>query len=376
MDAEVRLSDYQTVAQLKHIRDVVRLANANQRNVLTNIGMLASSSINSHHVVRIVPMLLRKIIPIDIAGFCWSNAAGDMIDAYAETPHFLSADILQSSIRLQNQSKGSWPSFKENVMAGPSAGNIQHFLNDTFYNSEHFTNHYDRINMRHLVDMVVHDGHRPYGAFLFMRSAEKGVFTAKEVETLKTVTALLPNAFKIPIQSDIPTKRTYDLGIVLVDKKLNRKFCNLIAHQILWMMNRNSETPLQFDADDSLDSLIHQSCKNGIKQAIKHQQFTETRNCYWGEFIVKYIYDQELETVAINLQQMAPYPFHIAIKLSQENLTPARLMITWLLLKGNVRKEIAKLLEVAEDTVAEHIHEIFKHFGVSSSIELILKVYR
>ena len=112
MDAEVRLSDDQTVAQLKHIRDVVRLTHANQRNVLTNIGMLASSGINSHHVVRIVPMLLRKIMLIDIAGFCWSSATGDMIDAYVETPYFLSAEILQSSIRYQNQSQGNWPSFK------------------------------------------------------------------------------------------------------------------------------------------------------------------------------------------------------------------------------------------------------------------------
>ena len=62
MDAEVRLSDYQSVAHLKHIRDVVRLDHPNQRNVLTNIGMLASSGINSHNVVRIVPMLLRKIM--------------------------------------------------------------------------------------------------------------------------------------------------------------------------------------------------------------------------------------------------------------------------------------------------------------------------
>ena len=376
MDAEVRLSDYQSVAQLKHIRDVVRLADANQRNVLTNIGMLASSGINSHHVVRIVPMLLRKIMPIDIAGFCWSNAVGDMIDAYAETPHFLSADILQSSIRFQNQSKGSWPSFKDSVMAGASAGNIQHFLNDTFYKSEHFANHYHRINMWHLVDMVVHDGHRPYGVFLLMRSADKGVFTTKEVDILKAATTLLPNAFKTPIQSDVPTKRTYDLGIVLVDKKLNRKFCNLTAHQILWMMTRDSEVPMQFESDDHLDTLIKKTCNHGIKQAIKHQQFSETRNCYWGEFIVKYIYDQELETVAINLQQMQPYPCHIAIKLSQENLSPTRLMITWLLLKGSVRKEVARLLEIAEDTVAEHIQAIFKHFAVGSTNELILKVYR
>ena len=230
--------------------------------------------------------------------------------------------------------------------------------------------------MRHLVDFVVHDGNRPYGAFLLMRSTEKGAFTAQEVEILKTVTSLLPNAFKTPIQSDVPTKRTYDLGIVVVDKNLNRQFCNLTAHQILWMMTRDYELPMQFELDDHIDTLIKKNCIHGIKQAIKHQQFTETRHCYWGEFIVKYSYDQELQTVAINLQQMQPYSCHVAIKLSQENLSPAKLMITWLLLKGNVRKEIAKLLEIAEDTVAEHIHAIFKHFGVGSIVDLILKIYR
>ena len=141
--------------------------------------MLASSGINSHHVVRIVPMLLRKIMPIDIAGFCWSSASGDMIDAYVETPFFLSAEILQSSIRFQHESKGNWPSFKQNVLRGSNAGYIQQFQNETFYNSDHFNNHYARIDMRHLMDVVVHDGHRPYGAFLFMRSAAKGVFTSK-----------------------------------------------------------------------------------------------------------------------------------------------------------------------------------------------------
>lgn len=376
MDAEVRLSDYQSVAQLKHIRDVVRLVHPNQRNVLTNIGMLASSGINSHHVVRIVPMLLRKIMTIDIAGFCWSNTSGDMIDAYAETPYFLSADILQSSIRFQNESKGNWPSYKENVLRGPSAGYILNFQNDTFYNSDHYKNHYGRINMRHLVDFVVHDGSRPYGIFFLMRSAEKGAFTAQDVEILNAVTSLLPNAFKTPIECDVPTKRTYDLGLIVVDKNLSRKFSNLTAHQILWMMTRDCEAPMQFNADDCLDSLVEKTCGNGIKQAIEHQCFSETRNCYWGEFIVKYSYDQEQETVAISLQQMQPYACHVAIKLSQQDLSPTKLMITWLLLKGTVRKEIAKLLEIAEDTVAEHIQAIFKHFGVSSTVDLVLKVYR
>lgn len=118
MDAEVHSGDYQTVSQLKYIRDQAKQANLNQRNILTNIGMLASSGIHNQHVIRIVPMLLRKYMQIDIAGFFWSNQHGDMIDAYVETPSFLSANRLASCLRFQNESKFSWPSFKDNVNAG------------------------------------------------------------------------------------------------------------------------------------------------------------------------------------------------------------------------------------------------------------------
>ncbi|MES2501635.1 MAG: helix-turn-helix transcriptional regulator [Pseudomonadota bacterium] len=376
MHAEVYAGDYQTVSQLKFIRDQAKQANLNQRNILTNIGMLASSGINSHHVIRIVPMLLRKFMHIDIAGFFWANQDGDMIDAYVETPSFLSANLLASCLKFQNESKLNWPSFKENVNAGSSAGNLQIFQNDCFYESEHYKNTYEPINIRHIIDVVVHDGARPYGAFLFMRADNKGKFSKEETEILKVASKLLSSAFRLPIQNNIPTKRTYDLGLVLVDKALNRRFCNLTAHQILWMMTRTSELPMQFDTDDQIDSLIKKSCLHGIQQAFKNGTYTESKNCYWGEFLIKYQFDQESETVAVNLQQMQPYPCHLAIKLNQENLTPTRLMITWLLLKGCVRKEISRKLAIGEHTVAEHIQDIFKYFSISSTNDLILKIYR
>lgn len=95
-----------------------------------------------------------------------------------------------------------------------------------------------------------------------------------------------------------------------------------------------------------------------------------------GRVLIKYQFDQESETIAINLQQMQPYPCHLAIKLNQENLTSTRLMITWLLLKGCVRKEISRKLAIGEHTVAEHIQDIFKYFSISSVNDLILKIYR
>lgn len=376
MDAEVTLPNGYTAQKLMQIRDVVRQAPAEHRQVLQNIGLLASSGVNSHHVARIVPMLLRKIIPIDIAGFFWSNQVGEMVDAYVETPYFLSADVLLSCMRFQNEEKGNWPSFTENVLLGPVAGYLQRYQTPHFYESEHFKFTYGRINMQHISDAVVHDGIRPYGSFLLMRSRQSGVFTDDDLHTLKLAMSLLPSAFHFASNSHVPTKRTYDLGILVVDKMLTRLFCNLIAHQILWMMTRDVSMPLKFDSNDQIDNLIKMSCAMGVKQAILQGTYTETKFCHWGEFLIKYIYDSEHETVAINLQQMQPYPCHLAIKLNQESLTPVRTTVTWLLLNGYVRKEIAQLLKIVDLTCAEHIQEVFNYFNVNSTNELILKIYR
>ncbi len=230
--------------------------------------------------------------------------------------------------------------------------------------------------MHHIADAVVHDGVRPYGSFLLMRDQKKGAFSQEELVTIKIAMSLMTDCFKLPVQSDVPNKRTYDLGIVVVDKLLRRKFCNLTAHQILWMMTRDASLPMRFNHHDDIDSLVKQTCEAGVAKAFELGQHTDRKECYWGEFIIKYIYDSEHETVAINLQQMQPYSCHLAIKLSQEKLTPVRLMSTWLLLNGYVRKEIATKLQISDATCAEHIQEVFSYFNVNSSSELILNVYR
>ena len=376
MDVAVGFGDYQSVAQLKFIRDEIRQTQPKFRKILITIGLLASSGINSHHVVSIVSMLLRKILPIDIAGFFWSNADGDMVDAYVETPYFLSADTFVSCLNYISKDKANWPTFKDNMSQGSSVGYLLNFQNENFYNSEFYQVTFKPVNMHHIVDITVHDGIRPFGSFILMRSFEKGKFTKDEIKILEIVNKLLISAFKTPIQNDIPTKRTYDIGLLVVDKNLERKFCNISAHQILWMMTRKYERPLQFDSYDHIDNLINKSCLNGIQQALLNSSYMETRECHWGEFLIKYQYDKELDSVAINLQQMQPFPCHLAIKLSQENLTPTRLMITWFLLKGCVRKEISRKLNIAQYTVAKHIQEIFNYFEVSSTNDLILKIYR
>lgn len=376
MDKQIKTRKCQTLEQLGHIRACISQAPLKQRAVLTNIGMLCTSGVHSHHVVRTLPVLLRQLIEIDIAGFFWANQLGDMIDAYVETPYFLSADVLLSCMKFQSEAKGNWPSFTENVMQGPVVGYLQKYQTPHFYASEHFAFTYARIGMHHITDAVVHNGKRPFGAFLFMRSQAKQAFTVEEIATLKIAMALMPDSFLLPPSHSVLTKRTYDVGMIVVDRALKRTFNNLTAHQMLWMMTRDVNTPMRFDSNDDIDSLIRVICTFGVNQAFQVGRHQETKKSHWGECFIQYTHDAENKAVAVSMQLLQPYSCHVALRLNLEKLSPIRLMTTWLLLEGYVRKEIASKLQISDHTCADHIQAVFNHFNVNSVNELILNIYQ
>lgn len=363
-----------TSDQMAHIRHVVKSLPAEFRSVATAIGLLATSGLNSHHVMRTVPDLLRQYMPIDIAGFFWANAEGDMIDAYVETPHFLRAEVILSCIRFQAEAIGNWPTFQENVLNGAGAGYLQSYQNDAFYQSEHYHLAYAPIDIKYILDVVVHDGTRPYGAFLLMRSGNQPVFDAHEIEILRTIVELLTYTFSLPVSENIPATRSYDAGILVLSESDEIEFCNLNAHQILWMLSRDPATPLRLDNDDALPSLVHKHCRPGAEQARLHGSYQEHYSNHWGQFILKYEAKANKKVVAIHVSQIQPYPCYLAKRITDESLSPMRLMVAWMLTEDLSRKEIASRLDISIDTVAEYIKSIFDHFSINSTTALILKL--
>ena len=367
-------SIYHAPNQMANIRHIVKSLPVEYRSLAAAIGLLATSGLNSHHVMRTLPDLLRQLMPIDIAGFFWANAEGEMIDAYVETPHFLRAEVVLSCMRFQAEAKGNWPSFQENVLAGAGAGYLQRYQTDHFYQSEHYQLAYAPIDIQHIIDVVVHDGNRPYGAFLLMRTSKQPRFNALEINFLRVITELLVYTYSLPVASNTPATRSYDAGILVLSKLGDIEFCNLNAHQILWMLSRDPATPMQIENDDGLPSLVRSHCSQGVEQARLHGGCQEHYSNHWGEFLLRYEASANKATVAVQMTQIQPYPCYLAKKIAQENLSPMRLMVAWLLSKGLSRKEIARRLEISPDTVAEYIKSIFDHFNISSTTELILKL--
>lgn len=365
---------YHAPKQNAHIRQLIKSLPAHYRSVATAIGLLATSGLNSHHVMRTVPDLLRQLMPIDIAGFFWANEAGDMVDAFVETPHFLRAEVVLSCLHFQAEAKGNWPSFQENVLAGAGAGYLLPYQTDAFYQSEHYALVYAPIDIQHIIDVVVHDGQRSYGAFLLMRSSKQPPFNPAEIAFLRAIIGLLVYTFTLPVKQHTPATRSYDTGILVLAKSGDIAFCNLNAHQILWMLSRDPATPMQLDNDDGLPTLVRNHCQQGLVQVQLQGGCQQQYQNHWGTFVLKYEASPHTATVAVHLSQIQPYPSYLALKIAQENLPPMRLMVAWLLTEGLSRKEIARRLDITTDTVAEYIGSIFDHFKITTTVELVLKL--
>lgn len=91
---------HHTPQQMAHIREIVKGLPVEFRSLATAIGMFATSGLDSHYVMRTLPKLLRQLVPIDLAGYFWANTAGEMVDAYVETPHFLRAEVVLSCLKF------------------------------------------------------------------------------------------------------------------------------------------------------------------------------------------------------------------------------------------------------------------------------------
>jgi hypothetical protein len=228
--------DAYAIDALTDISALIQSRRSTEAAMLTNIGMLAASGLPMRSFIRILPDLIRKIFQVDTMGFFWCTENGEMIDAYAEEPHFLSAEVLHSCQIFQEEKAGNWPSFKENVLAGSVVGYLLPYQTPEFYQSHHFKFTYDKINAHHILDAVVHDGTRPHGCFLLMRSRSAGPFSGHEIALAHDIANLMSLSFARENAPSDRVSRQFETGLIVIDANDVVTYRNRTAHQSLWMI--------------------------------------------------------------------------------------------------------------------------------------------
>ncbi len=359
-------------ASVRRIRDLVGARSGDEAAMLTAFGLMCASTADYKLVIRDAVTLLRRILHADTIGYFWSDAAGVMVDAYVEKPALLSLETFQAHQAFIEADARNWPTFDANVLAGPVAGYLLPYQTESFYRSEMFAVSYERIGVRHLLDAVVHDGKRPLGSYLFMRSIEQGPFSPADVELALTIAHLTALAFETRAPAMMDSTRLTDAGLIMIGPDGGLAFHNNEAFQSLWLLERSGKVPVVGVPEVNFDSLARQFCPDLVADAQANGKLRRQAKCRWGDFE---IYGEAQDgATAIRFMQYRTFAYHIAIKLVEWGLPARRLTVCWLALMGFSRKQIANLVGIGIDTVGEHLDAAFQQLRVNSIAELTLRL--
>lgn len=340
---------------------------------LAALSLLAGTGHDLKAMIRDVPDIIRTSLAADTVGFFWSDEMGNMIDAYVERPYFLSAEVLHSCQIYQSERAGNWPTFAENVLAGPVCGYLIPYQTPDFYRSHHFHFTYANIGAHHILDAVVHDGTRPLGCYLLMRSEERGPFSPDEIAMARAIADATAIAFKAPAATPRST-RMFDAGFVVLGRDGAIAQYNLAAHQSLWMLARSGETPMIQSRDDSFEHLFGDYCADLIRDArlgIFRRRKVANR---WGAFEFHAEPGQD-DSLLVLFHHSRPAACHLATELLRLDLPPRRMTVAWHILHGRSRKEAARLCGISPETVNEHLDGLYDALGIRSVSELMMRFY-
>ena len=297
-----------------------------------------------------------------------------MQDAWCINPRFLNFKTLMSCLNYQASDTRTWPPFQENVRMGAVAGYLLPFQNARFYASQHFQETYGIINVRHILDVVLHDGTRPFGAFLLMRSPQQGPFTPDERSFLVKLIPILNNAFAAPYTADTQYSEKNMTGFALLDQNGKYKSMSEEARRIVWILTHTKAGSFAEPDDPSLEQHLEQIVAKYDARIKSGETLQIALDNRWGRFRLGFEREPKTQDMIVSLHRSIPFSSHLAFKLASLNLPPVRQMVAWLLAHNQSRNEIAQALGISAETATSHIKHIYKAVGISSSHGLLLNL--
>lgn len=361
-------------AEIKQLKNILSPIDKKHQGIAATIGLLAFSGLNHTEQMPEMCHLFKKIFNLNSCGFFWSDQSGNMQDAWCLTPEFLSFGILMSCLEFQASGNRTWPSFQENVLIGPTAGYLLPFQNEHFYASQHFKDTYQTVNVRHILDVVLHDGKRPFGAFLLMRNAQQGPFTPDERSFMVKLIPILNKIFSTPSTSVAKYSEKELTGFALAGKNGKCKSMSEEARRIIWTLSHIQPGSFADPNDPSIEHHLERVIAKNAMQLELGEKISIKIDNRWGRFSLAFEQEPKTRDTILILRRKIPFMAQLAYAISKLNLSPMRQMVAWHLAQNKSRNEIAAEMELSVETITSHIKQIYNMTGTSSSHGLMLKL--
>lgn len=362
--------------EMTEIKMLIHRLNSKRVNDATSIALMAKTPIESNILIPEICYLFKRIFNLEECGFFWSDADGGFLDAWLTTPHLLSSKVLQACLDYQGTAPNIWPSFKEHVNAGPVCGYYLPFLNQSFYESTFFKATYQPINAFYICDLVIHDGIRPYGYYLMLRSKPQGAFTDSERNFMRELIPVLRCSFSNPKSMNTLYSLSKSTGSAILAKSGVVKHLDSVASSIVWMLANDKKGAFANPESPSLMTYLTMLSEPYIKHILSGEKIRFSIENRWGRFVLKFELQSDSHVITAQLTQQIPLTTELVKKLHYLDLTPMQKMVGFLLALNKPRQEIADALCVSLETVTTHIKAIYRATNTKSSHALLLSFYQ
>ena len=308
------------------------------------------------------------------AVFFWSDAQGCLQDAWCTAPQFLNFNTLMSCAQYQASGQRTWPTFTENVLMGAMCGYLLPFQNERFYASEHYKTVYKPMGVRHLLDVVLHDGRRPLGTFLLMRSQSKGMFTPDERSFLAKLIPTLSVVFASRPHVEVAYSDQTNTGFSSITREGVVRFMDAKAASVVWALSYDQPGTFAQPNTSTLTEHLHRIIQPYFSQVLAGERFSWMIENRWGRFNLAFSQHHESPDIVLHLSKHTPLYTLLISKLHAFNLPPMRQMVAWLLTLNHSRQQIAEALGITQETAASHIKTLYKETSTQSGHDLLLKL--
>ena len=364
----------QAISSLIHLKQALSPIDQAHQGIAATIGLLASSGLNPTQQMPEMCHLLRNIFKLQSCGYFWSDQEGNMQDAWCLTNGFLNFKTLMSCLEYQNAGDRNWPPFQENVLKGAVAGYLLPFQTEHFYASPYYQSSFQRYNIRHILDVVLHDGTRPCCAFLLMRSTEQGPFSPDERSLLVNLIPILNMAFSTPNPGVTPYSERAFTGFALVGQDGKYRCMSEEARRIVWTLTHTQPGAFADPNDPSIEQHLEQLVARHAAQLKAEKKFSLGIDNRWGRFNLTLEQESNTRDTIVTLRRQISLAAQLAFYLSKHDWPPMRQIVAWQLAQNHSRKDIATTLNLSVETVTSHIKLIYQAVGTASSHGLMLKL--
>jgi DNA-binding CsgD family transcriptional regulator len=351
---------------------------------LTSIRQICCYGFSPQITMPVLLKSIRELVPCESAGFFWVNAHAEISNFYAE--RLLPEPAMQ--LFFERYHDGVAHSFRDDFRKRAAHGSsVQASTPDAeFVKGDYYNDILRELDAHHVMRAVVRDGDVAIGQLSLYRAENAKAFSTNECDHIAQIARYIGHALAAaPTLKDSPQEfvDTDDEGVIIATSNGQVKHAANGSRRLLLMAThpRFSGVDLPLVNDEATQRVIGELIRR--LQAVFNGNSIEPPRLQvataWGQFVLRayWLDDQEKgkgSDVAVHIRRREALLLRLSEGVRKLDLPTQMQQVAVLIAQGHSNHEIAKELNVKENTVRWHVKQLFNRLELHDRSELMSRL--